>query len=139
MIVKHQLMEDMKNKQHFLEIIEETMGNQYNSKARADQKEFFLTMVEGMGKKIEEGRFWHQKLKSLRGFVLNAWDSLGSNNHRDVQMADNMMWLINQKFNGRKLIFWGSNSHIFKNFRQIGRYNNKGDTINTGTYLHQLL
>lgn len=139
LIEKNQLMKDMEDKQRFLEILGETMTDQYESKATADQKEFFLTMVEEMGKKIEEGSFWHQKLKSLRGFVLNAWDSLGSNNNRDIQMADNMMWLINQKFSGRKLIFWGSNSHIFKNFRQIGRYNNKEDTINTGTYLHQLL
>ena len=139
LIEKNKLMEDVKNKQRFLEILEETMANQYESKATADQKEFFLTMAEEMGKKLERGSFWHQELKSLAGFVQNAWDPLGSNNFRDTQMGDNMMWLINQKFEGRKVIFWGSNSHIFKNFGQIGSYNNKEDTINTGTYLHQLL
>ena len=142
LIGEKRLLTDRENKQRFLEILEETMINQYNSKATADQKEFFLTMTEEMGEKIEEGSFWHQQLKGLRGFVLNAWDPLGSNNHRDTQMADNMMWLINQKFKGRKVIFWGSNSHIFKNFAQTSDYQKRAgssDTTNMGTYLHRVL
>jgi len=57
-------------------------------------------------------------------------------------MGDNLMWLINHKFEGRKIIFWGSNSHIFKNYPEIGIYNKYSgnrDTTNTGTYIHEFL
>jgi erythromycin esterase len=141
LIEEKQLMEDREKKQRFLEILEETMMNQYNSKATTDQKDFFLTTVDEMSEKLEEGSFWHQELKSLQGFVLNAWDPLKSNNHRDSQMADNMMWLINE-FKGRKIIFWGSNSHILKNYKEAAVYNKYSgvqDTTSMGTALHRSL
>ena len=142
LIAEKQLLVDEESKREFLTILEEAMVNQYQSRTTPDQKEFFLVTAEEMGQKLEEGSFWHQKMKSLRGFVQNAWDSSESNNFRDTQMGDNMAWLINQKFKGRKVIFWGSNSHIFKSFAQTSDYQKRAgssDTTNMGTYLHRVL
>jgi erythromycin esterase len=40
-------------------------------------------------------------------------------NRRDVQMARNLLWLIEGPFAGRKLILWGHNGHFMRNLRQL--------------------
>ena len=142
MIEEKQLIQNIEERQLFLDVLRETLNEGYESVVTKHQKKFFLSTLDTMEERLEKDSFWHQELRNLNGFVLNAWDSLESNNYRDIQMGDNMMWLINHKFKDKKVIFWGSNSHIFKDFGQMGvhgPYNDGKDTINTGTYLHRLL
>ncbi len=36
------------------------------------------------------------------------------NNHRDLQMANNCLWLLNEKYKDEKMIIWAANGHIIK-------------------------
>ncbi|WP_439559287.1 erythromycin esterase family protein [Dyadobacter sp.] len=56
-------------------------------------------------------------LKNLRTFtseLLNI-DDPASNEARDVQMADNLQWLLTFKYPNEKVIVWAANRHIMKN------------------------
>ncbi|MDR7128052.1 erythromycin esterase-like protein [Algoriphagus sp. 4150] len=58
-------------------------------------------------------------MRSLKGFTYSALDSTESNNARDDQMSDNFLWLKNNIFPKEKIIVWASNSHLFKEYRNL--------------------
>jgi erythromycin esterase len=72
-----------------------------------------------------EVAFWRQLLRSTRAQaeLQFAFDDAGglagfvaqSNNGRDAQMADNLIWLAEQRYPGRKIIVWGATMHLIRN------------------------
>ncbi len=70
-------------------------------------------------------QFWLQEFKNLQGNAKSVWSN-GSNtresiNERDRQMAENLLWLIQQKFKNEKIIVWAANYHIAKNDNQVSK------------------
>lgn len=132
----------MEDRELFYSIVANLLTQQYESNITGEQQEFFHTTLALMSQMLEKNSFWYQEMSNMNGFALNAWDEFRSNNNRDIQMGENLMWLLKHKFKGQKIIFWGRNSHIFKDFAQIAyyqRHRRSKDTINTGTYLHRLM
>jgi len=64
---------------------------------------------------IDDGDFWVQALKSLHAHYSDvAFDTY----YRDVQMADNLIWL-KAKYPNRKIICWGATSHFLYNSEEV--------------------
>src|SRR6185312_12546836 len=72
----------------------------------------------------QELNFWRQQLRSLRAYAQYAvnetpTDRAGLNdaqlNGRDAQMADNLIWLANRRYTGRKIVVWAASFHIMRN------------------------
>ncbi len=55
---------------------------------------------------------WAQILRNVACHTRFVWPQpeIGSCN-RDQQMADNLVWLANDRYPGRKIIFWGGTAH----------------------------
>jgi erythromycin esterase len=69
--------------------------------------------------KYGEANFWVQELKSNKtememGFAYASGIGFKSDAIRDRQMADNLFWLLKNKYPGRKVIVWAANVHVAK-------------------------
>lgn len=76
---------------------------------------------------LDTSGMWLQTFNSMMGNAANCWLNrrvpVGYNFFRiqmdgtihDRQMADNLRWLSEQKYKGRKIIVWGHNQHVCKN------------------------
>ncbi|MCA1634441.1 MAG: erythromycin esterase family protein [Acidobacteria bacterium] len=68
-----------------------------------------------------EGAFWAQVLRSTAVQIALLLDNLRSNSNReyvsgrDRQMAENLNWLVNTRYTGRKVIVWAHTSHVMRN------------------------
>lgn len=69
-----------------------------------------------------------QGVRSLYGFfgLMNELAEIGfnitkvsQNNGRDAAMADNLIWLANERYKGRKLIVWAASFHLVRNPTEI--------------------
>jgi erythromycin esterase len=65
-------------------------------------------------------------------------------NARDRQNADNMLWLVNERFRGRKLIVWAHNGHIMNcvyrpDWRSVSHDIEDAGMVPVGYYLDQAL
>ncbi|RDV13340.1 hypothetical protein DXT99_20185 [Pontibacter diazotrophicus] len=73
----------------------------------------------------EEGLFWQQAIRNLIVQAKVTWsvqrldkgEMTGRefNNIRDEQMADNVSWLLEGPYKGKKVILWANCSHTIKN------------------------
>jgi len=66
----------------------------------------------------ENSGFWLQILKSIESQAKRYWGTI-EDMDRDRQMADNMSWLINNPFKGKKVIVWAHNFHIARGMDPI--------------------
>ncbi|ASZ12821.1 erythromycin esterase family protein [Chitinophaga pendula] len=62
------------------------------------------------------GGFWYRVLRSIRSQALRYWGVTAGNemNARDEEMANNLIWLAERAYPGRKIIVWAHNGHIAK-------------------------
>lgn len=62
------------------------------------------------------GGFWYRVLRSIRSQALRYWGMAEGNemNARDEEMANNLIWLAERVYPGRKIIVWAHNGHIAK-------------------------
>lgn len=78
----------------------------------------------------QELLLWRQLLRSLRAYAnYTIADSPQENgagnsaersvNHRDAQMAENLIWLAERRYSGRKIIVWAASFHIMRNAAEI--------------------
>ncbi|MDB5284030.1 MAG: Erythromycin esterase-like protein [Bacteroidota bacterium] len=116
--------------QRFKNILEQTISLEYGSEINKAERRFFLSMLDTLRSELDTGNgFWPQELKNLKGFVLNTWTVAFPrySSIRDVQMADNLNWLIHVKYPGKKIIVWAHNVHIARNLasseRKINYFN----------------
>jgi erythromycin esterase len=68
-----------------------------------------------------EKRFWLQLVTSVSAHVRGSWArdpdywGIDAGNYRDEQMADNLLWLVNDRYQGRKIIVWAATFHNLRN------------------------
>jgi erythromycin esterase len=66
-----------------------------------------------------EAAFWRQVLRSTRAEAEIDWDAADDeakgNRRRDLQMAENLLWLARERYPGRKIIVWAATRHILAN------------------------
>ncbi len=75
----------------------------------------------------QELLFWRQQLRSLKAYAsysipessVLSFLSGNSLNARDAQMADNLIWLTQRRYPGRKIIVWAASFHIMRNAAEI--------------------
>jgi erythromycin esterase len=129
------LFESKDEEETVRKVLIELLDKEYDSKIKEMDKGAFLNFLERAEAQLADSLFWHQEIRNLRGYFFNSFSD--SNNERDVQMSDNLLWLLEHPFHNRKVIFWGSNSHIFKDFSTIlekyGTYTSDQDTTNMGS------
>lgn len=67
-----------------------------------------------------EAQFWAQVLRSTATQVgllldnLRTGDNRNYTSGRDRQMAENLNWLVNTKYAGRKVVVWAHTSHVMR-------------------------
>ncbi|WP_194778525.1 erythromycin esterase family protein [Pararhodonellum marinum] len=128
------LFESGEEKEIVREVLHELLEREYNSEVNERDKDTFMGFLDKAEIHLDDSIFWYQETRNLRGFFYNTFSD--SNNERDVQMADNLLWLLKHPFRDRKVVFWGSNSHIFKNYTTlIEKYGPKisNDSTNMGS------
>lgn len=91
----------------------------------------FDASTSAIGKAHSAARvaFLEQALASLRDDALNTYERRRPDrpgdasrlplqsaewNRRDARMAANLLWLLEQRYRGRKIIVWGHNAHIMR-------------------------
>jgi erythromycin esterase-like protein len=92
-------------------------------------------------KGLKDLSFQHQSLKSYTALckmyyiAVNLKDYSASSTLRDKQMADNLEWLVNEKFQDEKIIVWLASSHMVKNNQEA--YKNPAKEISMGYFYSQ--
>ncbi|MDP2386378.1 MAG: erythromycin esterase family protein [Bacteroidota bacterium] len=108
----------------FMLTLNSVISKEYNSKVSPIKQQEFLRVLDTLTAQLKpattEDDFWNQEVKNLKGYVLNSWlpEDQGndySTNIRDSQMSDNLIWLSQKKYAGKKIIVWAHNFHISKN------------------------
>jgi erythromycin esterase len=66
------------------------------------------------GRLTESSGFWYQVVCSIESQAVRNWQLTGSNEMsvRDRQMAENLIWLTEKAYPGKKIIVWAHNVHI---------------------------
>jgi erythromycin esterase len=63
-----------------------------------------------------EAAFWRQVLRSTKAEAEVDWAAAGDdakgNRRRDLQMAENLLWLARERYPGRKIVVWAATRHI---------------------------
>lgn len=100
-----------------------------NSKPSDDEKGSFIEHLDSLTAALSnfsdnyELQFWRQELKGLKALGIGWWQKdahtrknwWSSQNYRDAQMAENIEWLLTNKFKGEKVIVWVANYHASRN------------------------
>ncbi len=66
------------------------------------------------GNFLEHKSFWYQVISSIESQTKRYWQLVEGNeiNVRDKQMAENIIWLAERAYPGKKIIIWAHNGHI---------------------------
>jgi erythromycin esterase len=103
---------------------------------------------------IANKEFWLQIVKSLKGNTADRWQNRrnpeqykisqfkANYDHREAQMADNLLWLVYNKYKGEKIIVWAHNFHVSKNTQEVLDKNTiypRTVTHTMGSLVHQAL
>ncbi|HWK04632.1 MAG TPA: erythromycin esterase family protein [Puia sp.] len=66
--------------------------------------------------------FWYEVVCSIESQTLRYWQLTKGNevSVRDLQMANNLIWLAEKAYPGKKIIVWAHNGHIAKNLTSLG-------------------
>ena len=112
-------------------------GSHFTVKPPEAEKEGFRAMMTEIREWVGEGaaaepgserRFWAQMLKSAEAQAEGTWQmdmddmTVQSVRFRDEQMGDNLVWLANDWYRGRKIIVWAATFH---NVRNIGKIDSR--------------
>lgn len=65
---------------------------------------------------INAGGFWYRVVSSIESQTTRYWEMVQGNemNVRDLQMAENLIWLADKVYPGKKIIVWAHNLHVSK-------------------------
>lgn len=63
---------------------------------------------------LQDQGFWYRVVCSIESQAIRYWGFAKGNeiNYRDLQMADNLIWLADTVYAGKKIIVWAHNGHI---------------------------
>jgi erythromycin esterase len=70
---------------------------------------------------------------TFKSIVFRIQDSEAVNpdfNERDIQMGNNLIWLLNNKYKNRKVIVWAASFHNSRNLDELSAYNDSASYIN---------
>lgn len=109
-----------------IDALDTLLRYEYKSATKINQedKDVFFCVIDSLiesnnALKPNENKasFWRQVLVSVRGCAKNSWseDGIQGELYRDSHMAQNLLWLINQKYKNEKIIVWAANFHIVRN------------------------
>ena len=125
--IKKHLNEDYAN---FINILQELLKNHLYKASEEDQNFFinkldYLKIVFKRKKNIDLKRksFWLQMLENIRALALTSWEQNLA--FRERQMADNLLWLAENKYPNKKIIVWMASIYSFKNKSIINTMNPK--------------
>ncbi|HLP33813.1 MAG TPA: erythromycin esterase family protein [Bacteroidia bacterium] len=132
----------------FMEVLADLIDKEYKSKIALVNQQKFIQHLDTIRMQWQQvnfkaNDFWTQELKNLKVFAQNSWLSKDlfngySTNIRDVQMSDNLLWLLNNQFAGKKVIVWAHNFHISDNINQT-EANTKKEILTMGGGLKKAL
>ncbi|GEM_PF-2598002 len=91
-----------------------TRYQNYNDSLRADVVAIDAHSPDSL---FEQSGFWENILLGLRFQADKARDTTG--NARDLQMANNVRWLLEGPYKGKKAVIWTHNVHAFRSFASI--------------------
>ncbi|NIG52054.1 erythromycin esterase family protein [Chitinophaga sp. Cy-1792] len=107
--------------------IAETTFAKWDFKPTAEEKTIFLKKLEQLrtalandnqpvNNFLDSKGFWCQVVSSIQSQVTRYWGMVSGNeiSVRDKQMADNIIWLAEHAYPGKKIIVWAHNNHISK-------------------------
>lgn len=110
----------------FRQVTLATIGSRAYRPAAAE-KEGFFKKLESLKKLLENDRqpvnaflestgFWYRITCSIESQALRYWEMVQGNevSVRDRQMAENLIWLAEKAYPGKKIIVWAHNVHVAK-------------------------
>ena len=108
----------------FTTVIAGGLEKQHDQVLSTEEQARFMSILDTLSQALADGEappFWLQALDNLSAFMTYNWhwwidreNDMVNNNYRDIQMAENSLWLLNEKYKGEKVIVWAANSHIAK-------------------------
>jgi erythromycin esterase len=75
-------------------------------------------------------RLWAQVSRSLAEYMATPDTSDAYGDHRDRQMAQNLVWLAREYFPGRKIIVWAHNTHVLRHMHRLSQ--NAAEVVTMG-------
>lgn len=106
------------NKDEYIQSVENLIDNFTSLKKESVE---FYTLIGNNLKKfstiLEQKQidtYWIRIVESLVVLNNRALNDKGFNLERDKQMADNLIWLSNNKYYDEKIIVWAANAHVIK-------------------------
>ncbi len=87
----------------------------YKSPRSDEDKRLFFEILQKLKVQlIDQGlpvnSFWTQEIDNIKYAAQFSWKQV----YRDKGMAENIIWLKENPFKGKKIIIWAQNAHIFK-------------------------
>jgi erythromycin esterase len=126
--------------------------------AKPEDRSAALAAARGLGESLAalsfsgeperfERDFWIQLIASCASFLEMSWgiDPLAMDaaardraiNIRDRQMAENLLWLANRAYSGRKIIVWTATGHVLH--RRFSPAGAPGPTVPMGEWIDRAL
>ncbi len=122
---------------NFIKLLNDLLIYEYKHHFHENDKIFFLKFIDNLSSIRNNGSdFWIQELKNIKAFAQNSWARLDVD-IRDGQMADNFLWLLNNKFPTQKIIVWAHNYHIMRNMKYVRYVDNDDDKRGMGVILDE--
>ncbi len=106
-------------------------GDWWDTKPDAEEKEWFDGFLQELRTEVEDLPpsgdldFWIQTLESIEQQALFNWSYVIGEWHpefssiRDMQMGDNLLWLLEKGFPDRKIIVWAATLHVARELAEI--------------------
>jgi erythromycin esterase len=145
------VFQDNKNKNAFFQQLTTLLDYYKNITEKSQAKTIIIksfmvtidTVINQLLRKYPEDNFYCALMKSLKGAYRQMVaeidkDPFSADQIRDEQMAENLEWLILQKFPKEKIIVWAANSHIMKNYFKSSKPASMGYKISQHKELRDL-
>ncbi|MCG8649006.1 MAG: erythromycin esterase family protein [Pirellulales bacterium] len=163
MASRNHLLKDLRNlvRQLKVDLISEeefaVFGRQLealiNHRAPAGSQESFAELLKRLASAVEgnqhltseEAAFWKQQLVSMGNHCRQRWNSSSGQDsvrQRDAQMAENLIWLANERYRDRKIIVWAASFHVIRNppaVEVLGKPGFYDEMIQMGERVHRAL
>jgi erythromycin esterase len=141
---------------NFKSALSQLLRDGINSRPTRDEKRSFSEHLDSMiaafpvADLTDQMQLLRQELMGLNALGKGWWQSdphsrknwWSSQNMRERQMADNIVWLLSEKFKGEKIIVWAANYHISKfvnNAVEKDKYFHNDNAIPMGEFLNNKL
>ncbi len=131
------IIKQLNYKTDILPLIDSLKNYSFSDTANYSKCEIYLSQIKSqLADKLRENDFWMQVINSLleenKEYQLIKTDNIIAGNIRDAQMALNLKWLTDVKFQKEKIIVWAANAHVAKYIDSSGKNGRK--MISMGSY-----